>query len=158
MEGRDLPTWSLCRGIWAGICSEQLPPNSYFNLTAFTPRPEVPGAARSWVFWGFSNVSWVVSPFAHCWVRVRFSWICSVITFSSAFQLTKLYCYWPLVVLSILEGVFFLTIFENIYLFIYLLAASGLSCGTQDLSLWCVGSSLRCTVVVCGLSSCSTQA
>ena len=44
-----------------------------------------------------------------------------------------------------------------IYLFIYCLAASGLSCSTQDLSLRRAGSSLQCTgfslVVVRGLQS-----
>ena len=34
--------------------------------------------------------------------------------------------------------------FFKIYLFIYLLVASGLSCSTQDLLLRHVGSSLRC--------------
>ena len=46
--------------------------------------------------------------------------------------------------------------FIFIYLFIYLfMAASGLSCGAGDLSLWYTGFSL---VVACGLSSCGTWA
>ena len=60
-----------------------------------------------------------------------------------------------------------LILFLKIYLlfiyFVYFLAASGLSCGTRDLSLQCSGSSLWCTgfslVVAYGfsLSSCGAQ-
>ena len=49
-----------------------------------------------------------------------------------------------------------------LYLFTYLLAALGLSCGTWALSLWHAGSSLWHTgfslVVACRLSSCSARA
>ena len=49
----------------------------------------------------------------------------------------------------------------NIYLFVYLLAASGLSCRMWDLPLQRAGSSLRCAgfslVVVCGLQSAQAQ-
>ena len=45
---------------------------------------------------------------------------------------------------SLLVQIIFITL-KNIYLF---LAASGLSCGTRDLSLWRTGFSL---VVVCGI-------
>lgn len=90
------------------FAGEQFSPSScYFSLAAFIPRPVVPGAARAWVSRGFIGVTWVLVQFVYCWVRIQFSWICSVITFSYAFQLAKLYCYCPLVVLSILVGVSF---------------------------------------------------
>ena len=81
-----------------GVCvrdlafaGEQFSPSSYyFSLAAFTPRPVVPGAARAWVSRGFIGVTWVVAQFVYCWVRIQFSWICSVITFISVSKIILL--------------------------------------------------------------------
>ena len=58
--------------------------------------------------------------------------------------------------------IFYIYLFSFLFYFFIYLAASGLSCGTQDLSLQCTGSLLEregfSLVVACGfsLSSCGT--